>query len=303
VSFSDVSSFALPFEMNKIAFLTMDSLDGFVSYDGLVRDILASRTVQVDEVSWRANNINWDQYELVVIRSPWDYQSACEQFLNLVTQIDAAGTRLENCLSIVRWNIQKTYLRDLSDQGITIVPTEWLVSPSVADLQGLFDRFDSDDVVIKPIVGANADDAFWLRRETPIETLQTVCDTFQGRMALGQPFVRSVTDYGEISLIFFAGQYSHSVLKKPKAGDFRVQEEHGGHIQAIVPEASVIEFACRALQAVPGETLYARVDIVFLLDGEPAVMEVELIEPSLYLSFDQESPARFADAIETLLAR
>jgi glutathione synthase/RimK-type ligase-like ATP-grasp enzyme len=220
-----------------------------------------------------------------------------------LSQIDASNARLENCLSVARWNVEKTYLRDLREQGISIVPTTWMMSPSVADLHELFDRFNSDDVVIKPIVGANADDAFWLRRETSAETFQIASETFQGRMALGQPFVRSVTGYGEISLIFFAGQYSHSVLKKPKAGDFRVQEEHGGRIQSVVPEASVIEFAHRTLQAVPGETLYARVDLVFLDDGQPAVMEVELIEPSLYLSYDRQSPVRFADAIEALLGR
>jgi len=289
--------------MKKIAFLTMDSLDGFVSYDGLVRDILASRAIQVDEISWRAVNVEWDQFELVVIRSPWDYQSAWNQFISVLTQIDASAARLENCLSVARWNVQKTYLRNLTEHAISIVPTIWLSSPSVADLQQLFDRFHSNDVVIKPIVGANANDAFWLRRDTSVETFQFACDTFQGRMALGQPFVRSVTGYGEVSLIFFAGHYSHSVLKKPKAGDFRVQEEHGGRIEAVVPEASIIEFACRTLQAVPGETLYARVDLVFLDDGQPAVMEVELIEPSLYLSYDQQSPVRFSDAIEAVLAR
>jgi hypothetical protein len=289
--------------MNKIAFLTMDSLAGFVSYDELVRDILSSRAIHVDEISWRANNVEWNQYELVVIRSPWDYQSAWDQFMGVLSQIDASNARLENCLSVARWNVEKTYLRDLREQGISIVPTTWMMSPSVADLHELFDRFNSDDVVIKPIVGANADDAFWLRRETSAETFQIASETFQGRMALGQPFVRSVTGYGEISLIFFAGQYSHSVLKKPKAGDFRVQEEHGGRIQSVVPEASIIEFAHRTLQTVPGETLYARVDLVFLDDGQPAVMEVELIEPSLYLSYDRQSPVRFADAIEALLGR
>ena len=224
----------------------MDSLAGFVSYDGLVRDILSSRAIHVDEISWRAENVEWNQYELVVIRSPWDYQSAWDQFMGVLTQIDASTARLENCLSMARWNVEKTYLRDLREQGISIVPTTWMMS---------------------------------------------------------QPFVRSVTGYGEISLIFFAGQYSHSVLKKPKAGDFRVQEEHGGRIQSVVPEASIIEFAHRTLQAVPGETLYARVDLVFLDDGQPTVMEVELIEPSLYLSYDRQSPVRFADAIEALLGR
>lgn len=117
---------------------------------------------------------------------------------------------------------------------------------------------------------------------------------------LAQPFVKSVTTSGEISLIFFAGEYSHSVLKTPKPGDFRVQEEHGGQIQSFEPDREIIEFAIRTLRSVPGDTLYARVDVVLLSNDQPALMEVELIEPSLYLSYNRQSPKRFADVIDDL---
>ena len=110
---------------------------------------------------------------------------------------------------------------------------------------------------------------------------------------LAQPFVKSVTTSGEISLIFFAGEYSHSVLKTPKPGDFRVQEEHGGQIKSFEPDREIIEFAIRTLRNVPGDTLFARVDVVLLSNNQPALMEVELIEPSLYLSYNRQSPKRF----------
>jgi len=181
------------------------------------------------------------------------------------------------------------------------VPTQWLNSPSQAELKLLFDSTGCDEIVVKPVVGANADNAFWLRPDSPAEQWQTAQNTFQSRIALAQPFVRSVTSCGEISLTFFNGEYSHSVLKTPKSGDFRVQEEHGGRIQPIDPGRELIEFARCSLNSVPGETLYARVDVVELANGQPAVMELELIEPSLYLSFDSDAPARFADAIEASL--
>jgi glutathione synthase/RimK-type ligase-like ATP-grasp enzyme len=287
--------------MSRIAFLTMDSLDGFVSYDYLVRDILRQRGLRVDEVSWKNPHADWDQYDLVVIRSPWDYQQSCSQFLDVLALIDASRANLQNPLKVVRWNVEKTYLRDLQDSGVTIVPTAWLQSPRVADLTSLFEQLKADQVVVKPFIGAGATDTFWLNSNSSPELLQSIETLYQGRLALAQPFIESVLSYGEISLTFFGGEYSHTVLKTPKSGDFRVQEEHGGIIQPIDPDPEVIAFARRSLAAVQSDLLYARVDLVFLENQQPAIMELELIEPSLYLSYDDESPRRFADAIQARL--
>jgi hypothetical protein len=287
--------------MSRIAFLTMDSLEGFVSYDYLVRDILRQRNLQVDEVSWRDPNANWNAYDLVVIRSPWDYQQSCSQFLDVLVRIDASRANLQNPLKVVRWNVEKTYLRDLQDSGVTIVPTAWLLSPRVTDLTNLFQELKADQVVVKPFIGAGATDTFWLNEDSSPELLQSIETLYKGRLALAQPFIESVLSYGEISLTFFGGEYSHTVLKTPKTGDFRVQEEHGGIIQPIDPDLDVVSFARRSLAAVQSDLLYARVDLVFLENQQPAIMELELIEPSLYLSYDEESPKRFADAIEARL--
>ena len=287
--------------MSRIAFLTMDSLDGFFSYDYLVRDILQQRGVHVDEVSWRDPNADWDAYDLVVIRSPWDYQQSCSQFLDVLARIDASRANLQNPLKVVRWNVEKTYLRDLQDSGVTIVPTAWLHNPTVADLSHLFQQLNADQVVVKPFIGAGATDTFWLNSESSPELLQSIAALYQGRLALAQPFIESVLSYGEISLTFFGGEYSHTVLKTPKTGDFRVQEEHGGIIQCIDPDPEIIAFARQSLAAVQSDLLYARVDLVFLENQQPAIMELELIEPSLYLSYDDKSPQRFADAIGSKL--
>ncbi len=292
--------------MPNIAFLSMDDLSAFVSYDSLVIDILEHRGMTVEEVSWRAQSVDWNRYDLVVQRSSWDYQQAPDDYLRVLAEIERSTARLENSLSIAQWNIRKTYLRELQTAGITIVPTEWLHSPSVADLKQSFELLNSDEVVVKPVIGANADDTFWLRRDTPLSVWQAAEQAFDGsrrrdvcptETALALPFVNSVTTFGEVSLIFFRGQYSHSVLKTPKSGDFRVQEERGGRIESYQPDRTLIEFAQRSLESIPGATLYARTDIVFLADGRPAIMEIELIEPSLYLSFDADAPKRFADAI------
>ncbi|MCX7386999.1 MAG: hypothetical protein NTX48_10065 [Planctomycetales bacterium] len=288
--------------MSRIAFLTMDSLAEFVSYDELVADCLEARGIQVDNVSWRSRTVKWDDYEMVIIRSPWDYQQAADDFITVLESIDASAAVLWNPLEVVRWNVRKTYLQELQDRGITIVPTQFVQSPTVSQMRGMFEVFASDQIVIKPVVGANANDTFWLRQDSSAAELQQIEALYSRRLALLQPFIPSVTEYGETSLVFFGGEYSHSVLKTPQTGDFRVQEEHGSRIQSIVPNPALIEFSQRVLAPIPQRTLYARVDLVELPNGQPAVMELELIEPSLYLSYDADSAARFADAIQRFSA-
>lgn len=276
--------------MRRCAFLTTDRLDGFVTYDRLLVEPLARRGWTVDEVPWRAA-ADWDAYEVVVIRSPWDYQRDPDAFLAVLETIDRSKARLENPLDLVRWNLRKTYLRDLDARGLPIVPTRWLDRLAPADLPTLFDGL-GDEIVVKPVVGANADDTFRLRSDSrPDEALAT----FAERPCMVQPFVRAVVDEGEFSLFHFGGAYSHAILKAPAAGDFRVQEEHGGRIRAVAPEPALRALADGAVDSLGLAPLYARTDFVRLGSGF-ALMEVELIEPSLYFSYDPASPERFAEA-------
>ncbi len=291
-----------PSMLKPIAFLTMDSLEGFVSSDALVADCLVARGVAVDTVSWRSRSVQWDDYDMVIIRSPWDYQQAVDEFLTVLEAIDASTAVLWNPIDVVRWNVRKTYLQELHDRGITIVPTQFVRSPTESQIRSMFEMFESNQIVIKPVVGANANDTFWLRPDSPASDLEQIELLYSGRLALLQPFIPSVIEYGETSLVFFDGEYSHSVLKTPKAGDFRVQEEHGSRIQPIAPDPALIDFSQRALETIPQRTLYGRVDLVTLPNGQPAVMELELIEPSLYLTYDSDSAARLADAIQRFRA-
>jgi hypothetical protein len=278
----------------------MDSLEDFFAYDQLACRPLAQLGWQVDEVSWRKEDVRWDDYEIVVIRSPWDYQSDPAEFINVLKKIDQSRARLENNLQTVLWNIDKTYLRDLQSRGVTIVPTMWLSAVTREGLEQAFTQFRVDQIVVKPTVGANADDTFWLRAGVTCDQLDTVENTFSQRSALVQPFVQSVVDEGEYSLFYFGSAYSHCILKSPKSGDFRVQEEHGAKIRSCEPQRDLLVAGDLAIAAIEQDTLYARVDLVRLPDGRPAVMELELIEPSLYFSFDDDSPGRFAQALNKL---
>ncbi|MFM8728133.1 MAG: RimK family alpha-L-glutamate ligase [Planctomycetaceae bacterium] len=289
--------------MQPIAFLTMDSLADFVAYDQLVVEQLQQAGITVREVSWRHPAPDWNQYSAVIIRSPWDYQADPQAFLAVLEQIEQSSARLLNSLETVRWNIRKSYLRELEQAGHTIVPTLWLESPSASELARLTAYWNTPEVVVKPLIGANADNAFRLPANARPELLQQAAAAFCHTTALAQPFIDSVILTGEYSLIFFNGNYSHAVLKTPKAGDFRVQEEHGGIISSVQPAPDIIACAERCLLSCPQPLLYARTDLVRLPTGQPAIMEVELIEPSLYLSFDQPSAARFASCILTALGK
>lgn len=289
--------------MKQVAFLTMDCLDDFVCYDHLAIEPLRQNDCHTTFVSWTAAKQDWGRFDLVVIRSPWDYQQHWPRFLQVLQTIQDSGAILENSLDIVRWNINKRYLQELQSAGVTIVPTEWRECLSEADLEQLLQTAAPHEIVVKPLIGAGAERTWRLSRATDPGVLRRVLATYNNQPVMVQPFQNSVLTGGEYSLFYFGGEYSHCVLKQPKAGDFRVQEEHGGLLQAVVPDADLLAAAQAALAAAPGDLLYARVDLVRLESGVPAVMELELIEPSLYFPFDQRSPQRFADAVARRLAR
>ncbi|MEM0962858.1 MAG: hypothetical protein AAGK21_10030 [Bacteroidota bacterium] len=285
--------------MPHCAFLTTDALDDFVTYDHDAVAPLAARGWETTFVPWRAG-ADWDAYDLVVIRSPWDYQDAPDDLLAVLEAIEASAARLENPLAVVRWNLRKTYLRDLETAGVPIVPTRWAEDGLTHTLLADADRsWSASGLVAKPIVSANADGTFRLSaRNRWGEALEAL----GSRPSLIQPFVPAVVDEGEFSVFVFAGDVSHTILKTPAGGDFRVQEEHGGRIQGVEPEPALLELTRAALAAVPhdGDLLYARVDAVRLDDGRFAVMELELIEPSLYFPYAEGSAERFADAVAAL---
>ena len=289
--------------MNKCAVLSMDCLDDFEAYDHLIEAPLAELGWQVDTVSWRNNAVNWADYHAVIIRTPWDYQEDAPAFLKVLETIENSTAHLENSLAIVRWNIDKQYLQALQQCNVQIVPTLWQdrlgnKQLTVDAINQLFAQLGQEQIVLKPRISANADNTFWLTQHNVKQSLSDINQAFASRDFMVQPFIKSVIEEGEFSLFYFNGQYSHAILKTPKADDFRVQEEHGGSLTSVTPEASLLQHADITMQAIlqlQQTPLYARVDFVRHNNGF-ALMEAELIEPSLYFNMDAESPKRFAEA-------
>jgi hypothetical protein len=279
--------------------LTLEDRSGFHIYDHLLHSPLNALGWIAEEIPWSRTGIDWASYEAVVIRSTWDYQNHLDDFLATLSRIDAV-TRLFNPLEICRWNCHKSYLQELEASGVLIVPSLWEPALSPPILQAAAHRFGSDRLVGNPCVGANADDTFVLRASQAAGWTEALA-AFSSREVIIQPFVESIIGEGEYSLFYFSDAFSHAIRKRPADGDFRVQEEHGGIITAADPSPAMLEAAALALAALDQTLLYARLDFVILDDGSPALIEMELIEPSLYFEQCDKAAGRFAAAFDGLM--
>jgi len=274
----------------------MDDMAHYVADDDLAIAPLNGLGWEVATISWRDTSVSWNDFEIVVIRTPWDYQRTPDEFLAVLEKIDSSTARLENPLDVVKWNLDKRYLRELELRGLRIVPTIW---------DGVYDQrsfyrwmadLGCDELIIKPTVSATAEHTYRLA-----EFDVSLDDVFATRSFMVQPFLENIVAEGEYSLFYFNGEYSHTILKSPKAEDFRVQEEHGGIINAVEPDQKLRDASMRAFEMISPSPLYARVDLVRDDENEFALIELELIEPALYLRMDAESPRRFALAIDNLM--
>jgi glutathione synthase/RimK-type ligase-like ATP-grasp enzyme len=288
--------------MPRVAFLTLENAADFVIDDALAITELQHRGWDAIELPWSRPDVDWDSFDLVIIRTTWDYHDHPEAFLETLARIDASRARLENALPVIEWNLDKQYLRTLESRGVTIVPSVWGHGGNATTFAALFTTLQDTEIVVKPTISGGAKDTFRLHAPLADVTLQHLVDTFDDRDWFAQPFVRSVITEGEYSVFYFNGRLSHTIQKLPKAGDFRVQEEHGGQIVGIPVTPELQRMADRVLATISPTPFQARIDLVRLENGALAVMEVELIEPSLYFRMDERAPANFADALERLMA-
>ncbi|HSK70093.1 MAG TPA: hypothetical protein VK892_00250, partial [Pyrinomonadaceae bacterium] len=272
--------------MRQCCFLSMDSLAGYVSDDELAIAPLRELGWNVETISWRDKTVDWNDFEAVVIRTTWDYQSEPDAFLDVLRQIESSKARLENPLKIVEWNLSKIYLRELENAGINIVPTVWGEEKIDEErFKSWREFFKTGEIIIKPIISATAEFTYLLQDFPP-----ELSEIFAARKYMVQPFMPNIVGEGEFSLFYFGGEYSHAILKTPKPADFRVQEEHGGIIQAVEPDAKLLKAGRKAFDFIKPPPLYARVDFVRDAGDDFALMELELIEPALYFRMDEGAP-------------
>jgi len=231
-------------------------------------------------------------FDLILPLVAWGYHLGYDCWLSLLDRVEASGVPMINPPPLLRWNSDKAYLAELADAGVPTVPTLAVEACCDADLDEARRQFASEWLVIKPPVSASAMGAHRLgpKDDLPPES--------RGRPMIVQPLIEEIARTGEFSLMLFDGEYSHAVVKRPRSGDFRVQEYHGGvTLPCEAPPAGAVRLAQQALRAAPAKASYARVDIVPDDEGVLRIMELELIEPALFLDHADDAGAAFTRAI------
>jgi hypothetical protein len=239
---------------------------------------------------------NLTEFALVLPLLAWGYQRRPARWFAQLDAWEAAGVAMANRIATLRWNTDKDYLLDLEAAGIAIVPTIETHDLGREDLAAARERFGCEVLVVKPSISGGADGTYRLGPGDAIPF-----DVIEREMLI-QPLITSITDEGEYSLFYFDGAFSHAILKKPAAGDFRVQEQFGGREVTINAPAAARALASEVLAAAPGPLLYARVDMVRDKQGAFRLMELEAIEPSLFLDHAADGGTMFADGVRRLIA-
>jgi glutathione synthase/RimK-type ligase-like ATP-grasp enzyme len=243
-------------------------------------------------ISWRAS-LDWSLFDLVIIRTPWDYFLHLEEFLSWVEDVEKV-TKVLNSSRILRWNSHKKYLKELSSFGVPTVPTVWVTkNQQCADL---IDSIEWPIVVVKPAVSIGAIGALKGHSQNNLVKQHLEEEVKKGDVMI-QPFLESVADFGELSLVYFNGVYSHSILKKPQQGDYRVQDAYGGTNAVYEPEIEAQKIGDQVLSYLPDFSLYARVDLV-KYQNQWLLMELEAIEPELFLPIAPHASVLFAKVIQ-----
>jgi glutathione synthase/RimK-type ligase-like ATP-grasp enzyme len=274
----------------RLALATCAHLPGIQPDDVHLAKALASLGIEPVSCIWTDPEVDWAGFDAVLIRTTWDYFQRYDEFLRW---LDALPVPTINERPLLRWNSDKRYLLELAQLGVEIVPAR---VASFAELPALLGKMTGEDLVVKPTVSGGA----W-------NTLRGIAgDPGFGRSVRALPsgydyivqsFVPEVAREGEWSLLYFDGAFSHSILKRAATGEFRVQSQFGGSVDPAEPDAALLASAEQALEAVatlgyPGHA-YARVDGV-VVDGRFRLMELEMIEPALFLAQRPEAAKRFA---------
>ncbi len=259
-----------------------------------LRDPFAARGLQVEDLSWDDPKADWASYAAVIIGTTWDYWDRLDEFLATLERIEA-HTLLFNPLALVKWNVRKTYLRDLEAKGAKLIPTLWLDVCDAAAVSAAFETLGSEDVVFKRQVGAGAKDQHRLKRGEPVPNMP--------HPMMAQPFLPMIQQEGELSFIFIDGQFCHALIKRAQPGDYRIQSTYGGREEKITPSTEDLAAAKAIIGTLDAAPLYGRVDMLRGPDGGLLLMELEVIEPYLYPIEGPELGPRLADAVSMRLIK
>ena len=289
----------------KIAYVCYEDVGKYASSveneDQVLLEFLKAKGLDMTMVVWTDVEVNWADYDLAVLKSPWDYFDKIDRFYDWLNNLDQLNVPLLNPVEIVKWNSDKHYLREIADAGLPVTTTLYLEKGEKPDLARCFDKLQSEILIVKPCISGGSKNTIKITRSNLTEVNLLVRDYLREEAYMVQPFLTEIESQGEWSFLFFNGSFSHNLLKKAKPGDFRVQHYLGGSIHAEPAPAHLLRSAEKYVKQFAKDCLYARVDGLEI-NGEFVLMELELIEPFLFLFTNPDSYQNYFDALIKMIA-
>lgn len=268
--------------------------------DRLVMDGLEKLNLRTIKKDWNDTNFNWSSTKSAIFRSTWDYFDQFSNFRNWL-ELVKEQCYLINPYEQINWNLDKHYLLDLQKLDLPIVESVFVSKKTQLNLETISKSKNWKDIVIKPTISGAARHTYHLKNDEIKKFQDKWLSLTNNEDFMVQEFQKNILSTGEIAVMLFGGEYSHSVLKKAKKGDFRVQDDFGGSVEKIIPSLEIIELAEKTVKSLKTIPLYARVDIIFDNGSNPVISELELIEPELWFRFKEESAYKLAEIVKDFL--
>ncbi|MFL2590111.1 MAG: RimK family alpha-L-glutamate ligase [Parvicellaceae bacterium] len=268
--------------------------------DRLVMDGLEKLNLRTIKKDWNNTNFNWSSTKSAIFRSTWDYFDQFSNFRNWL-ELVKEQCYLINPYEQINWNLDKHYLLDLQKLDLPIVESVFVSKKTQLNLETISKSKNWKDIVIKPTISGAARHTYHLKNDEIKKFQDKWLSLTNDEDFMVQEFQKNILSTGEIAVMLFGGEYSHSVLKKAKKGDFRVQDDFGGSVEKINPSLEIIELAEKTVKSLKTMPLYARVDIIFDNGSNPVISELELIEPELWFRFKEESAYKLAEIVKDFL--
>jgi glutathione synthase/RimK-type ligase-like ATP-grasp enzyme len=288
----------------KIGIATYQDIGRYLSVvpneDEMLLDLFKNNGHEVELEIWDNPNANWKKYDVVIIKSTWDYfVGKIDLFYNWLTYLKVNNIPCLNNPDLIRWNADKHYLLEIEAAGLPIVPSYIIEQNDTFDATLPFEKFNVEEVIIKPCVSGGAMNTLRLNKQNVEEHVSQINNWLQDQAYIVQPLKSEIISEGEWSFLFFNGKFSHQLLKVAKEGEFRIQHFFGGSITTPMVNEVLLKEAQKYIDGFAKNALYARVDGVWS-NGRFELMELELIEPYMFFFTNELSLTNYYNAFETL---
>lgn len=282
--------------MKKIGLVSSKQYERKERDDLILAKSLENHGFDADIISWDDPRVEWESFSSLIFRSCWNYYYRFKEFLLWLSMVEKQCIKIWNPPDIVRWNVNKKYLLNLQNRGITVIPSIFIPAKSSIDISGVMEEKGWEYIVVKPAVGAASSGVISITRAEAFKKQKNVQKLLQSNDILIQPFYDQIRE-GEWSFVFIGGRFSHAVLKKPGKNEFRIHPHLGSTKYLEIPSPQLLSQVKKIYKAIGQKLLYARVDGIEI-DGKFLLMEVELIEPYLFFCLYQPAADTMVQAFK-----